>query len=139
VDLRSHAEVAAALHAPSSVVRQVMLNLLVNATKAAGDGGWVSATLAADAQRLRFCVCNSGQALDAAALEAAITAESGNDPRGFGLWVCREIATQFGGGFAALPPAQAGGCLPAAAGAPLATALQFWIPNQASHAQPAVD
>lgn len=127
VDLRSHANVNAVLHVPSAVLRQVMLNLLVNAVSAAGEGGWVNALLAGDAATVCFCIGNSGERLDAAALERRVTAESGNDPRGFGLWVCREIATQFGGGFSVIASATA------------ATQLKFWIPNRERHEIPAVD
>lgn len=118
VEVRSHAEVAATLRVPSAVLRQVMLNLLVNAVKAAGTQGWVNAVLEADQDQVRFDVGNSGERLDADALERSIAAESGNDPRGFGLWVCRELASQFGGGFDVVDSAAA------------ATRLRFWIPNR---------
>lgn len=118
VDLRSHADVTAALHVPSAVMRQVMLNLLINAIKAAGDHGWVHAQLQADGDSVRFVVSNSGERLDARAMETRLTAESGNDPRGFGLWVCRELATQFDGGFGVIDSDDG------------ATTLQFWIPNR---------
>jgi signal transduction histidine kinase len=127
IDLRSHADITAPLHVPSSVLRQVMLNLLSNALKAAGERGWVSALLSADAAEVRFVVSNSGERLESADLESRIAAESGNDPRGFGLWVCREIATQFGGDFSAVDSADA------------ATQLVFWIPNRERHEIPAVD
>ena len=44
-----------------------------------------------------------------------------DDPRGFGLWVCREIATQYGGGFDVDHQHGQG------------TRLVFWIPNRESH------
>jgi two-component system, NtrC family, sensor kinase len=118
VEMRSHADVTATLQVPSVVLRQVMLNLLVNAVKAAGEQGWVDARLEADKGRVRFVVRNSGERLDAPALESRIAAESGDDPQGFGLWVCRELATEFDGGFGAVEAADA------------ATTLQFWIPNR---------
>lgn len=127
VDVRSHADVAVPLHVPSSVLRQVMLNLLVNAVKAAGNRGWVSALLEADAQSVRFNITNSGQRLDAVTLETSIAAESGNDPKGFGLWVCREVATQFGGGFSVVESNAA------------TTHLLFWIPNRERHEIAAAD
>lgn len=111
VTLSTQAEVVSALRVPSAPTRQVMLNLLLNAAKAAGDHGWVKANLYADADVLRFTVTNSGGKLNAQALEASITAESGNDPRGFGLWVCREIAMQFAGKFEAVDPIDAATCL----------------------------
>ena len=127
VDLRSHADISSALRVPSAVLRQVMLNLLVNAVNAAGDQGWVSAMLEADAQAVRFTVRNGGERLSADALERSITTESGNNPRGFGLWVCREVATQFGGGFSVVESADP------------ATHLLFWIPNLERHEITAAD
>lgn len=88
-----------ALHVPSAPMRQVMLNLLLNAIKAAGDSGQVHAMLQADVQTVQFTVTNSGPLLSAAVLESTVAAEGGNDPHGFGLWVCREIAVQFNGNF----------------------------------------
>lgn len=118
VGVSSQADVHSALRVPSSAVRQAMLNLLLNAVKAAGETGWVRATLAGDADRVAFTVANSGQRLTSGALEQSIAAESGNDPRGFGLWVCREIASQFGGSFEAIDAAEGG------------TELVFEIPNR---------
>jgi signal transduction histidine kinase len=108
----------APIRTPSALMRQVMLNLLLNAAKAAGEGGAVHARLKVDAQRLRFEVSNSGERLTREALERIVDAESGNDPRGFGLWVCRQVATQYGGGF---DLDDAG---------PARTRLVFWIPNR---------
>ncbi len=121
------AEVESALRVPSAVMRQVMLNLLLNANKAAGPQGSVSARLQADANTVRFCVSNSGVALTPQALEQSIKSESGNDPRGFGLWVCREVASQFAGGFE-LDQSFTGG-----------TRLVFWIPNRERHEEPVAD
>ncbi|HRH86663.1 MAG TPA: HAMP domain-containing sensor histidine kinase [Rubrivivax sp.] len=127
IDLRSHADVSVPLRVPSAMLRQVMLNLLSNAVKAAGDQGWVNACLEADDEVVRFVVSNGGERLDAQALESRITAESGNDPRGFGLWVCRELAIQFGGGFGVVDTDNT------------TTTLQFWIPNRERDETAAVD
>jgi two-component system NtrC family sensor kinase len=127
VELRSHADVRASLQVPSAALRQVMLNLLTNAVNAAGEQGWVNALLSADTQAVRFSVSNSGERLSAEALEHSVAAERGNDPRGFGLWVCREVATQFGGGFSVVESAAA------------ATHLVFWVPNRERHEITAVD
>jgi two-component system, NtrC family, sensor kinase len=127
VEIRFHTDIAAPMFVPSAVMRQAMLNLLGNAVKAAGDHGWVDATLEADTQAVRFNVSNSGEQLNVEALEGRIAAESGNDPRGFGLWVCQELATQFGGGFSVVDSTVA------------ATHLLFWIPNRERHAHSIVD
>lgn len=114
-------EVDSALRVPSAAMRQVMLNMLLNGISAAGDAGTVHAALHADADRVSFSVAHGGKALSQASLEAIVAAESGDDPRGFGLWVCREIATQYGGGFH-VDHEHAGG-----------TRLVFWIPNRETH------
>jgi signal transduction histidine kinase len=121
VALTTATDVDSAIRAPSAALRQVMLNMLLNGVSAAGAGGAVHAQLRADADRLSFCVSHAGKALSQYKLEAIVTAESGDDPRGFGLWVCREIATQYGGGFDVDNRHGPG------------TRLVFWIPNRESH------
>lgn len=122
VEVGARAEVIAPPRVPSAPVRQVMLNLLLNAIKAAGDGGRVQALLQVDGERVRFCVSNTGAALSASRLARLVAAEHGDDPRGFGLWVCREIAALHGGGFDVDAAERAG------------TRLVFWIPNTPGHA-----
>ena len=118
IAIKAHSDVSSALRVPSAAVRQAMLNLMLNAVKAAGEQGWVSATLEGSADSVSFTVGNSGNRLTAQDLERSIAAESGNDPRGFGLGVCREIATQFAGRFEAIDSGEA------------STRLMFWIPNR---------
>lgn len=98
-DIRFQVEVESALRVPSAPLRQVMLNLLLNALKAAGDNGTVSARLQADETRVRFCISNSGPVLSAERFKRTLAAESGKDPRGFGLWVCQELASHLRGRF----------------------------------------
>ena len=117
-------EVESALRAPSGVMRQVMLNMLLNAVSAAGSPGTVHAELRADAQRLHFTVEHQGRVLTQDALRSFVAAESGDDPRGFGLWVCHEIATQYGGGFDVDDRHDQG------------TRLVFWMPNRGTHEEP---
>ena len=110
---------------PSSVFRQVMLNLLLNAIKAAGNGGQVHADLAADAQTVRFTVANTGQVLSGDDLQQRLHAEDRNDPHGFGLWICHEFAVRHGGGFVATEP----DAIPL----PFRTSLSFWLPKHTHH------
>ncbi len=117
VRLTTEVDVESALRVPSASMRQVMLNLILNACKAAGADGTVAAVLQGDADHVRFIVSNSGERLTAAALEQIVLAEAGNDPRGVGLWVCREIASQYGGGFHVDEAVSSG------------TRLVFWMPN----------
>jgi two-component system NtrC family sensor kinase len=122
----AHATVEFAIRVPSALLRQVMLNLLLNAAKAAGEGGNVAAHLHADADEVRFTVTNTGDRLTRDQLERIVAAESGNDPHGFGLWVCRQVATQYGGGFDLEDASDR-------------TRLVFWIPNRETHEDPVAD
>jgi signal transduction histidine kinase len=127
VQLTTLVEVDSALRVPSAALRQVMLNMLLNAVSAAGEPGTVHAELRADADRLVFSVAHAGRALTQDALDSIVAAESGDDPRGFGLWVCREIATQYGGGFDVDTKQHQG------------TRLVFWLPNREMHEEPVAD
>ncbi len=117
-EVKAHAQIDSAIRVPSAVMRQVMLNLLLNAVKAAGERGQVQALLKADADTVQFSVTNSGQTLDTARFEQTLAAESSKDPHGFGLWICREIAVQFGGGFGPDSSYFEG------------TRMIFWMPNK---------
>lgn len=128
VTIASELELESDLHVPSSMLRQVMLNLLLNAIKAAGENGQVFALLCSDAQRVRFTVTNTGYLMSGDELRQRLRAEDGNDPHGFGLWICQEFAVRYGGGFAAMescdvPP-------------PFCTCLSFWLPNRPHHDDP---
>lgn len=119
--LENHAD----LCVPSTVFRQVMLNLLLNAIKAAGDGGQVHAALSSDAQAVRFVVANTGQVMTSDELQQRLHAEDRNDPHGFGLWICHEFAVRYGGGFAATET----DAIPL----PFSTSLSFWLPKHTHH------
>lgn len=121
VQITTQVEVESAMRVPSAALRQVMLNMLLNAVSAADEPGAVHAELRADADRFVFSVAHVGQVLTGDALEALVAMESGDNPRGFGLWVCREIATLYEGGF------DVDTCHPQG------TRLVFWIPNRESH------
>ena len=127
VQLTTQVEVESAIRVPSGVLRQVMLNMLLNGVSAAEEPGTVHAELRADAERLLFSVAHAGKALTQDALEAIVAVESGDDPRGFGLWVCREVATQYGGGFDVDSRHGQG------------TRLVFWMPNRETHEELAAD
>lgn len=118
VRVHARADVESALRVPAGALRQVMLNLLLNAVKAAGLHGQVDAHLVADGERVEFFVSNTGDPLTAERFAEALAAESGDDPRGFGLWVCRELANHHGGVFR-LDDVYAGG-----------TRLVFAVPNR---------
>lgn len=88
-----------ALRVPSAPFRQAMLNMVLNAIKAAGPGGAVSVELRANEQELHLVVTNSGAVLSAEDLGHILAQEDGDDPRGFGLWVCQQIAHRHQGRF----------------------------------------
>jgi signal transduction histidine kinase len=133
VSISSELQQQAELCVPSTVFRQVMLNLLLNAIKAAGQAGQVHASLSADAQKVSLVILNTGRHLSDDRLQRRLTTDDGNDPNGFGLWICHEFAVRYGGGFMAavaadIPP-------------PFTTRLSFWLPNLTHHdpQKPAID
>ncbi len=127
LEIHATTDIESALRVPADPVRQVMLNLLSNALKAVDDRGVLQATLQADEREVRFLVSNSGTSMSEKVLERILTAESGTDPRGFGLWVCREIAIRYDGGFRVVDDAQN------------MTQLLFWIPNVERYETPLAD
>jgi signal transduction histidine kinase len=118
VQLTTRIEVESALRVPSAPLRQVMLNLLLNGIKASGTHGRVEALLWADASTVKLCIVNTGTPLTEDAFKETLAAESGRDPRGFGLWVCQELASHYQGGFE-LDTSHTEG-----------TRLIFWLPNR---------
>ncbi|MCO4087943.1 MAG: sensor histidine kinase [Limnohabitans sp.] len=115
------------LKVAAASMRQVMLNLLLNAIKASHAGGLVLATLRSNAHLVRFEVSNTGRRLTQAHLDAAISTESENDPHGFGLWVCHQIAIQCNGSLILDLSEQD------------QTRLIFQVPNQETHEPTLVD
>lgn len=99
IEIATHLEVDSAIHVSSAPLRQVMLNLLLNAVKAAGEKGLISAELEVDSEKVCFCVKNTGLVLTQDEFHRLLATESGDDPRGYGLWVCRQIANHLGGSF----------------------------------------
>jgi signal transduction histidine kinase len=88
---------------PAHQVRQLVLNLLLNAVKAADDGGEVSLQVASAADALTIEVSNSGPGLPAAVRDhlfepfVAAPDDGGGRSHGLGLWVCYQIVRQLRG------------------------------------------
>lgn len=133
VSITSELDQQVDLWVPSTVFRQVMLNLLLNAIKAAGQSGQVHARLSADVHKISFVLFNTGRHFSNERLQRRLTTNADNDPNGFGLWICHEFAVRHGGGFAA--------AVAAGIPAPFTTCLSFWLPNVThhDHQKPAAD
>ena len=88
---------------PAHQVRQLVLNLLLNAVKAADDGGAVSLQAASATDVLTIEVSNSGPGLPAGVRDrlfepfVAAPDEEGRRSHGLGLWVCYQIVRQLRG------------------------------------------
>ncbi|MFM0656039.1 sensor histidine kinase [Paraburkholderia sediminicola] len=88
---------------PSHLVRQLVLNLLLNAIKAAESGGSVGCHATMNASELRVTVVNSGEHIPADLVgqlfEPYWPSQKTHGLRsyGLGLWVSYQIATQLGG------------------------------------------
>ncbi|KAA6182378.1 HAMP domain-containing histidine kinase [Thiohalocapsa marina] len=90
----------AATGLPAAPVRQLLLNLVLNAVAAAGRDGAVQVRVAAADGELRLDIENRGRPLPAEQLHHAF--EPYPMPRpgrsgGLGLWMCYQIASQLGG------------------------------------------
>lgn len=88
-----------ALALPSTLVRQVLINLLLNAIAAAGQSGEVGMRALVEEHRLVLVVENNGKPLmpeQVSRLFEPFTqfSETGS---GLGLWICYQIVTQLGG------------------------------------------
>jgi len=84
---------------PSTLVRQVMINLILNAVRASDEGGEVEAAVAVSEKRLLFKVVNGGRSLSKDQTEHLFEpfTNAGESGRGLGLWVCYQIVKQLGG------------------------------------------
>ena len=106
IQLEWSAAMPAELPAPASLVRQILINLLLNAVQAAAEGGHVSLWLGrkdgSDAC-LSIVVRNDGALLGdeqlAHLFEPFASTRAGG--HGLGLWVTYQIVTQLGGRIAA--------------------------------------
>lgn len=84
---------------PSTLVRQVLMNLLLNAIAAASPAGLVRMRAQLDQQQLSIVVDNTGRIIlpdQLARLFEPFTSFSDNG-NGLGLWICYQIVTQLGG------------------------------------------
>ena len=84
---------------PSTLVRQVVINLLLNAVQSAPRGGRVAAIFGPARDELSIMVNNEGDAMDRKTLDHLFEPyyTSRNEGSGLGLWVTYQIVRQLGG------------------------------------------
>ncbi len=98
LDWRVNADAATLARWPAARMRQIALNLLLNASAAAGRGGRLALDVDGADGALRLAVRDDGPGLDASAL-ARLTGAGPIPPGGgLGLRVVRELALALGGG-----------------------------------------
>jgi signal transduction histidine kinase len=90
----------ASLPLPATLLRQILLNLLLNAVAAAEEGGKVRLTAAAGEGKLRLAVCNDGRHIPDEQMAYLFEpfASGREKGHGLGLWVVYQIVRQLNGG-----------------------------------------
>lgn len=94
-----HNSLQAEVELPATFIRQIMINLLMNAVKAATQQGEVACDIGIDKDQLRISVTNNGKMLSPEQIghlfEPFSTLSEGG--HGLGLWVTYQIVNQLGG------------------------------------------
>lgn len=92
-------DVIGSLPVPSTLVRQILINLMLNAVRAAGPGGVASAHVYRDSRQLHLVVANGGSHIPVERMEYLFEpfAAARPDGHGLGLWVTYQIVRQLGG------------------------------------------
>lgn len=103
VQLNRAPEIEGPLPLPAGSVRQLLVNLLLNAVQATPEGGRVDTVVQSEAGRLRIEVSNTGSAIPPEVMthlyEPFASAREGG--HGLGLWVTYQIVSQLGGSLSA--------------------------------------
>jgi signal transduction histidine kinase len=102
VSLQWDSQLTTPLPLPSSSVRQVLINLLLNAVQASGPGGEVSVAISTADAALTVVVINGGRVLTDMQTAHLFEPFANADERGhgLGLWVCYQVVRQLGGNIA---------------------------------------
>lgn len=93
---------------PSHYVRQLALNLLLNAVKAIGERGRIWFRAGIHEEGLRIRVANDGELIPPERMEhlfepySMVQHETGRHSYPIGLWVCYQVATTLGGSIRAM-------------------------------------
>jgi signal transduction histidine kinase len=98
-----HNDVVGAIALPATLVRQVLINLLLNAAHAAAQQGQIACHVHVDEGELRLAVANDGRLLSAEQMSHLFEPFSplSEDGHGLGLWVSYQIVHQLGGNISA--------------------------------------
>lgn len=107
--LKWNVELARPVPLPAALVRQTLINLLLNAAQAVENGGYVICSIRTDEDGLDLHVGNTGRHIPRARLahlfepDAPPGSEAREDTarRGIGLWMTYQIVTQLKGSIAA--------------------------------------
>jgi signal transduction histidine kinase len=90
-------ELPARIELPSAPVRQVLINLLLNAVQAAGRDGYAACRVGVEKGKLLVEVSNDGKSLSPAQMERLFEPFASESGTGLGLWVSYQIVQQLGG------------------------------------------
>ena len=98
-----HNQIAGEVALPATLVRQVLINLLLNAVRAANTDGVVACHLAQTGNKFSVSIANDGRLLTAEEMTHLFEPFSplSEDGHGLGLWVCYQIVHQLGGSITA--------------------------------------
>lgn len=102
------ADLAAAV--PAQVLREVLVNLLLNALEAAPGGGTITVTARACGARVQLRVADDGPGFPTAPAGGDEVRAGGRPGRGIGLAGCRQLLARHGG-LLSVEPAPAGGAV----------------------------
>jgi two-component system, NtrC family, sensor kinase len=88
---------------PAAPVRQLLLNLVLNAAQAAQGGGRVAVWIFTEDDQLSMRIENSGRVIPSEQLVHLFEPYPASRPhtQGLGLWVCYQIVSQLGGSIGA--------------------------------------
>lgn len=97
--LHWHTNLRAAVALPSTAVRQILINLLLNAVRAVQPNGHARCSVQRIDATLHIHVENDGQHIPAQRLDHLFEpfSSGGSDGHGLGLWVTYQIVQQLGG------------------------------------------
>lgn len=88
------------LSLPATLLRQILLNLLLNAIAAAEQGGQIRLSITAESGMLRLTICNDGQHIPDEQMAYLFEPFASNKEKGhgLGLWVVYQIVQELNGG-----------------------------------------